>query len=119
MSILNLSDHYMERIQKAYHLIKAHIPQGEIYLFGSYAKRKIKPCSDIDMLVLLDEELDKKTIRNLKWEVEEIIEEAIQFEYEVDLKIYTKEHFEKSKEILGFESDIAGYMIKLEESLWK
>lgn len=119
MSQLNLSPYYVERVQKAYQLIRQHIPHGEIYLFGSYAKRKIKPSSDIDILVLLDEELDKTSIRKLKWQVEEYIEEVLQFEYEVDLKIYTKKHFESSKETLGFESDIATYMIRLEEDTWR
>lgn len=117
--MLNLSQYYMERVEKVYHLIKTHIPEGDLYLFGSYAKRSIKPTSDIDILVLLNEELDKSTIRKLKWQLEELIEEAIGFEYEIDLKIYTYKHFEASKQTLGFESQIAAYMIKLEESIWK
>ena len=53
------------------------------------------------------------------WQVEEVIEEALQFQYEVDLKLYTREHFDRCKETLGFESEIATYMIRLEDVSWK
>ena len=119
MVTLNIAPQYEARVKKAYDLIKEQLPEGDVYLFGSYAKRKIKASSDIDLLVLLEEELDKATIRKLKWKIEEAIEEALQFQYEVDLKIYTKTHFERCKETLGFESDIATYMIPLEDVSWK
>ena len=116
---LNLAPQYLERVQRVYGLLREQLPHGEIYLFGSYAKRTIKPSSDLDILVLLDEDLDKNTIRKLKWHIEEGIEDSIGFEYEVDLKIYSKSHFLLSKQTLGFESAIASYMIKLEDDLWK
>ncbi len=119
MGEIVLPEQYMQRVRRVYQLIKQYIPEGELYLFGSYAKRKIKQSSDIDMLVLIDEELDKMVLRKLKWQVEEVIEETLGFEYEVDLKLYTKSHFNKSKETLGFESMIATYMIRLEDSTWK
>ena len=119
MVTLNIAPNYEARIKKAYTLIKEQIPEGDIYLFGSYAKRKIKPTSDIDFLVLFKTPHDKNTLRQIKWKVEELIEETLGYEYEIDLKLYTHEHFEKCKEVLGFESEIASYMISLEDVSWR
>lgn len=118
MNFLNVSEIYIDRIHKVYHLIKNKIPQAQIYLFGSYAKRKIKTSSDMDILVLMNTDCSKLELKQLKWDLEEQIEEETQFEYEVDLKIYTTEHFNKSKQHIGFEHEISRYMIRLEDELW-
>ncbi len=117
--MLNLSKYYMDRLEKIYTIIKEIVQDVDIYVFGGYAKRKIKQSSDIDILVILNTEIEKNKIKQLKWCIEEKIEDLINFEYEVDLKVYSREHFEKSKENIGFESHIATYMVKLEDSLWK
>lgn len=119
MNFLNIPQAYFERVTTIYELIKEDLPDSHIYLFGSYAKRKIKPTSDLDFLILIDEGLDKKALKKIKWSLEEKIEDSIQFSYEVDLKLYTQEHFEKSLSYNGFEQEINQYMIKLEETLWK
>lgn len=119
MCKIALSEVFLDRIDKVYRLIKQRLPQSEVYLFGSYAKKKIRPESDIDMLVLIQDDLDKMSIKKIKWELEETIEEATADEYEVDLKIYTREHFERSKQVLGFESAISEYMVSLEGCKWR
>lgn len=119
MCQLALSDHLIKRVRIAYDQIKKKLPQSEVYLFGSYAKRKVRPESDVDLLVLVDDSMDKLTLKKIKWEIEEAIEEAVAYEYEVDMKLYTKAHFEKRSASLGFEAAIAEYMIPLEESTWR
>lgn len=119
MEKLDLAQHLINRVRQAYQVVKRQIPNGEVYLFGSYAKRKVKPTSDLDLLVLLEDNLDKKIIRNLKWEIEEKIEETLAFEVEIDLKIYSRSHFDEARQYLGFEAEISKYMIKLEEDLWR
>lgn len=119
MNFLNIPQIYIERIQHVYKIVKSELPESEIYLFGSYAKRKIKTTSDMDVLVLITDDLTKKELKEIKWHIEEIIETSVNFEYEVDLKIYTKDHFNSSSATIGFESEIAKYMIRLEENLWK
>lgn len=119
MEKLTLSKALLDRVERVYQLIKEELPESEVYLFGSYAKKKVKPSSDLDLLVLLDAELDKMTIKKMKWALEEKIEETIGYEYEVDLKIYTNTHFEKCKQTLGFEAAIAEYMISLEGHSWR
>ncbi len=119
MNFLNVADVYIERIKQTYNLIKEELPNSEVYLFGSYAKRKIKATSDLDMLVLVDNGRDKKELKHLKWGIEEKLEMMNAFEYEVDLKVYTREHFDEKRKERGFEFEIDQYMIKLEEELWR
>lgn len=116
---LALSENLIRRVKVVYEMIKEKLPQSEVYLFGSYAKRKVRPESDVDLLVLVEEDLDKLTLKKIKWDLEETIENAIAYEYEVDLKLYTKAHFERSKGAKGFEAAIAEYMIPLEASTWR
>jgi predicted nucleotidyltransferase len=63
-------------------------------LFGSYAKGTAKPDSDIDLLVILDNDKLTKGKENL-WRdisIKENIED-IRYKYGMDIKIYSKAEY--------------------------
>ena len=57
-----------------------------VYLFGSVAKKDLKPLSDIDIAILLNEGLGKDKIENLKLSLTGLIADALSTE-EFDLVI--------------------------------
>lgn len=110
---LVIREELQKRVEDAVNYILSTIPQCSVYLFGSYAKRKIKPTSDIDLLVLLDEPYSLKALRDLRIKIGNDYEELIDFAYEVDIKIYNKQHFIEKANRVSFESEIQKYMIKV------
>lgn len=87
----------------------------EVYLFGSFVKRKVKSSSDIDLLFLLDtnDNLDKKQLRDIRWYIEDMITDKFT-DRDVDVKLYTKNTFNTvSNSALCFESMIMEYMVQL------
>ena len=110
---LRIREDLQKRVEEVVDYIMDEIPRCSVYLFGSYAKRKIKPSSDIDLLVLIDEALSLKAIRDLRIKIGNDYEEKIDFAYEVDIKIYNKEHFHEKSQRVSFEAEIQKYMIKV------
>ncbi|MBP3886692.1 MAG: nucleotidyltransferase domain-containing protein [Cellulosilyticum sp.] len=110
---LQIRDDLQKRVEETTQYILSAIPQCAVYLFGSYAKRKIKPSSDIDLLVLIDQALSLRDIRDLRIRLGNDYEEQIDFRYEVDFKIYNKERFFEKAKNTSFEQEIQKYMIKV------
>lgn len=65
---------------------------NDIYLFGSISKGMYSKYSDIDILVLVDEDKTLRELKLLKHFLEDKIEE-IRVERTVDLKVYAKKRF--------------------------
>lgn len=51
-------------------IIKKYIPDGKIYLFGSRAKSRHHPGSDIDLAVDTPQKIDRHVICSIKEEIE-------------------------------------------------
>ncbi|SFD15853.1 nucleotidyltransferase family protein [Clostridium uliginosum] len=101
-----------EEIVKVRDTIKKHIKNSEVSLFGSIAKGRYSKNSDIDILVLINEEKTLKEIRVLKHFLEDKIE-ILRLIREVDLKIYTKSKFFKISSTPSFEQAILKDLIDL------
>lgn len=110
---LHIREALQKRVEETVEYVLANVPACTVYLFGSFAKRKIKPTSDIDLLVLVDQPLSLKEIRDLRIQLNNDYEEKIHFEYEVDIKVYYKLHFEEKLQKPSFEREIYNYMIKV------
>jgi predicted nucleotidyltransferase len=79
--------------------IKASDP-SRIVLFGSHAKGTANNDSDIDLLVILDNGNVAKTRREFiekRLQIRELIQE-INYQYALDILVYSKEEFRKIKE---------------------
>lgn len=109
---------YQERLRAVYEYFnQQQFEDYEIYLFGSYVTKKMKETSDIDLLILIDEVVEPRRMKALRMEIREAYEEQIKYAYEVDIKVYGKERFYELTQKLCFESEIAKYMIPLEEAV--
>jgi predicted nucleotidyltransferase len=47
-------------------ILKKHIPDRKVFVFGSRVKGKIKPYSDLDLCIMGAEPLSMQTLGNLK-----------------------------------------------------
>ena len=110
---LKIRPELQHRVEAVVAYVLQSVPMCTVYLFGSFAKRKIKPSSDIDLLVLIDQELSLREIRDLRIKLGNDYEEQINFAYEVDIKIYNKNHFYERANKVSFEAEIQRYMIKV------
>lgn len=112
---LNLPERYKNRVKDIVKYLQEHIDHGEAYLFGSYAKRRIKETSDIDVLVLVDTSMNLEEMRVLRIYLNNTYEEEIEYTYEVDIKVYPRQYFLEKTEYISFEREINEYMIKVGE----
>lgn len=81
------------------------LKNADILLFGSIAKGKYKNSSDIDILILIDDNKSVSELRKLRHELEDDIDN-LNLSRSVDIKLYNKNRYiELSKEI-SFEGDI-------------
>ena len=84
----------------------------DILLFGSIAKGKYKNSSDIDILILIDDNKSVSELRKLRHELEDDIDN-LNLSRSVDIKLYNKNRYiELSKEI-SFEGDITKDLIDI------
>lgn len=81
-----------EEIREIKNLISKHIINSEVYLFGSVSKGRYSKNSDIDILVLIEDEKSVKELRNIRHFLEDEIE-CLRLNREVDIKLYTKNRF--------------------------
>lgn len=112
-SVEDLRGKNKDVVMKVMSVLRGNIDGGSLYLFGSYAKGKVKPTSDIDLLILLEGDKDRETIKDIRRKTTDIAEEGIEYCYEIDIKVYNSKDFFDSSKRLGFESEIEKYMIKL------
>ena len=88
------------------------LKNADILLFGSIAKGKYKNSSDIDILILIDDNKSVSELRKLRHELEDDIDN-INLSRSVDIKLYNKNRYiELSKEI-SFEGDIIKDLIDI------
>lgn len=76
--------------------LKEHLNLKEILLFGSWARNENKPDSDIDIVVILNEEginLDYESIINKRIKIAKILSD-IKSKVEIDNLVYTKDEWE-------------------------
>ena len=93
-------------------LIDNNIKNKEVYLFGSIAKGKYSKNSDIDILILIDDEKNVKELRQIRHYIEEEIDE-FNLERDVDIKIYSKERFNDISSNPSFEQAILEDLIDI------
>lgn len=88
------------------------LKNADILLFGSIAKGKYKNSSDIDILILIDDNKSVSKLRKLRHELEDDIDN-LNLSRSVDIKLYNKNRYiELSKEI-SFEGDIIKDLIDI------
>ena len=88
------------------------LKNADILLFGSIAKGKYRNSSDIDILILIDDNKSISKLRKLRHELEDDID-ALNLSRSVDIKLYNKNRYiELSKEI-SFEGDIVKDLIDI------
>jgi uncharacterized protein len=102
MSVNNL---YIDKIMER--LLEINI--YKVILFGSYAKEKEDTDSDIDLLIVLDEEILPENYDQwleMKMKVRRVLRD-INREVAIDLLVYTKPQYEKIKREMGsFQKEI-------------
>lgn len=88
------------------------LKNADILLFGSIAKGKYKNSSDIDILILIDDNKSVSELRKLRHELEDDIDN-LNLSRSVDIKLYNKNRYiELSKEI-SFEGGIIKDLIDI------
>ena len=88
------------------------LKNADILLFGSIAKGKYKNSSDIDILILIDDNKSVSELRKLRHELEDDIDN-LNLSRSVDIKLYNKNRYiELSKEI-SFEGEIIKDLIDI------
>ena len=88
------------------------LKNADILLFGSIANGKYKNSSDIDILILIDDNKSVSELRKLRHELEDDIDN-LNLSRSVDIKLYNKNRYiELSKEI-SFEGDIIKDLIDI------
>ena len=88
------------------------LKNADILLLGSIAKGKYRNSSDIDILILVDDNKSLSELRKLRHELEDDID-ALNLSRSVDIKLYNKNRYiELSKEI-SFEGDIVKDLIDI------
>ena len=109
-----LDDRLREEIIVVKDIISKLLFDSEIYLFGSIAKGKYNKNSDIDILILIEEEKTLKELRTLRHYIEDRIEE-LRLNNEVDIKIYNKNRYYNLTSEPSFEQAILKDLIDLKE----
>lgn len=94
-------------------LIRTHLLDANVFLFGSIAKGRYSPYSDIDLLVLISEDRNTKELRLLRHQLEDAIE-CLKMDRKVDIKLYTIQRYKNLCEEVCFEQAIQQDLINLE-----
>ncbi|MGL4950158.1 MAG: nucleotidyltransferase domain-containing protein [Anaeroplasmataceae bacterium] len=102
LDTLKIPKEFIERIKIIKTIILEVYPTSEILLFGSCAKGVVREDSDIDLIILLDSDYTRMDRVNLR----AAIDIKTNYELEFDLKLYTKEKFNKYKTTEVFENSI-------------
>ena len=115
---INLPKEDLDRLNKVVDFIKSYNFRYncDVYLFGSFAKGKIKDSSDIDLLMIVDLE-DKRLVRRQKLDFIDMLEDTVNLYYgdDFDLLVYTEATFLRALEKEGsFEYSVNSYMLKIE-----
>lgn len=85
---------------------------SKIYLFGSIAKGNYNKNSDIDLLVLIEDDKSLKELREIRHFIEDSIDE-LNLNHNVDIKLYNKERYFNLASYPSFEGGIMNDLIDL------
>ncbi|AOR24002.1 nucleotidyltransferase domain-containing protein [Clostridium taeniosporum] len=88
----SLDENLKSSIIKIKNIILSKLYNTDIYLFGSIAKGRYSKQSDIDLLVIIDENKSTKELRVLRHEIEDVLD-TFRLERDVDIKLYSKERY--------------------------
>ena len=88
------------------------LKNADILLFGSIAKGKYKNSSDIDILILVDENKSISELRKLRHELEDDIDD-LNLSRNVDIKLYNKDRYIELSREISFEQDIVKDLIDI------
>ncbi|MGL4849690.1 MAG: nucleotidyltransferase domain-containing protein [Clostridium sp.] len=109
-----LDDEVREEIKRVKEVIMKVVKKSKVYLFGSIAKGRYSKDSDIDVLVLINEGLEIKSLRKLRNDIEDKIEEE-SIKRAVDIKLYEETRFSELSKKVSFEKDIIKDLIDIGE----
>ena len=84
----------------------------DILLYGSIAKGKYKNSSDIDILILVDQNKTISELRKLRYELEDDIDD-LNLSRNVDIKLYNKDRYIELSREISFEQDIVKDLIDI------
>ena len=88
------------------------LKNADILLFGSIAKGKYKNSSDIDILILVDQNKTISELRKLIHELEDDIDD-LNLSRNVDIKLYNKDRYIELSREISFEQDIVKDLIDI------
>ena len=88
------------------------LKNADILLFGSIAKGKYKNSSDIDILILVDQNKTISELRKLRHELEDDIDD-LNLSRNVDIKLYNKDRYIELSREISFEQDIVKDLIDI------
>ena len=88
------------------------LKNADILLFGSIAKGKYKNSSDIDILILVDQNKTISELRKLRHELEDDIYD-LNLSRNVDIKLYNKDRYIELSREISFEQDIVKDLIDI------
>ncbi|NFG41904.1 DNA polymerase beta [Clostridium botulinum] len=108
----SLDENLRSGIVKARDIILEKLYKANVYLFGSIAKGRYSKQSDIDLLVIIDENKSTKELRLLRHEFEDAINN-IKLEKDVDIKLYSKVRYDELCKTPCFEQAILEDLINI------
>lgn len=88
------------------------LKNADILLFGSIAKGKYRSSSDIDILILVDQNKTISELRKLRHELEDDIDN-LNLSRNVDIKLYNKDRYIELSREISFEQDIVKDLIDI------
>ena len=88
------------------------LKNADILLFGSIAKGKYRISSDIDILILVDQNKTISELRKLRHELEDDIDN-LNLSRNVDIKLYNKDRYIELSREISFEQDIVKDLIDI------
>lgn len=94
--------------------IKRTYPEAIVYIFGSYAKGRVRETSDIDILVKYEEDFSTKEAREVRYKIEDNLIEEFGYEPEIQIVFYNKDKFEEHSHLPGLAGNISKYMMEIE-----
>ncbi|MDR5586758.1 MULTISPECIES: nucleotidyltransferase domain-containing protein [Clostridium] len=108
----SLDENLRSSIIKARDVILDKLYNANVYLFGSISKGRYSKQSDIDLLVIIDENKSTKELRLLRHEIEDAIDD-IKLEKDVDIKLYSKIRYDKLCKTPCFEQAILEDLVNI------
>ncbi|WP_252234281.1 nucleotidyltransferase domain-containing protein [Clostridium sp. ZS1] len=108
----SLDENLRSGIVKARDIILEKLYKSNVYLFGSIAKGRYSKQSDIDLLVIIDENKSTKELRLLRHEIEDAINN-IKLEKDVDIKLYSKVRYDELCKTPCFEQAILEDLVNI------